>query len=269
MYAEILQERFPELDPKVDDLLLLEAHQIAGLVGRAPERELAAVLHSDPRLRRFLSVRHPPIEDFLERLLAEHGPARGDELALCEQALLWEIADWIVYQRAPGRFDVGADSGSDLAIVTEAVDIDGKVVVDAGAGTGRLAFAVSPVVDHVYAVEPVATLRGYMRDKAAQLGIENLFVSDGFLHAIPLPSGCADVVMTRQAIGWNLDEELPEIERVLKPDGIALHLAGMPHPAPQGDGLHTALLDHGYRPGTYSEGNTLKRKYLKGGAVAN
>ncbi|MCP3934305.1 MAG: hypothetical protein GY708_02915 [Actinomycetia bacterium] len=74
--------------------------------------------------------------------------------------------------------------------------------------------------------------------------------------------------MTRQAIGWNLDEELPEIERGLKPDGLALHLAGMPHPAPQGDGLHTALLDHGYRPGTYSEGNTLKRKYLKGGAVA-
>ena len=30
--------------------------------------------------------------------------------------------------------------------------------------------------------------------------------------------------MTSQAIGWNLEAELREIERVLKPNGCAIHL---------------------------------------------
>ena len=46
-YAEALQEMFPDLDPAVDDLFLLEPHQITHLPERAPARELAAVLHAE------------------------------------------------------------------------------------------------------------------------------------------------------------------------------------------------------------------------------
>jgi hypothetical protein len=60
-YAGILRERFPDLNPEVDDLFLLEAHQIAGLPERAPARELAAVLHTHPRLQRFFVTRHPTV----------------------------------------------------------------------------------------------------------------------------------------------------------------------------------------------------------------
>ena len=71
----------------------------------------------------------------------------------------------------------------------------------------------------VFAVEPVATLRAYMRAKAARLGIGNLYVLDGTLDAIPLPPGTADLLVTCRAIGWNLQAELTEIERILRPDG--------------------------------------------------
>ena len=105
-YADALQSRFPGLDPQVDDLFLLEAHQIASLPTRAPSRDLAAVLHAYPRVRRFFVARHPPIEGYLTQLLAEHGPATDEELIDREAALLWEIADWIVYQRAPQLYVV-------------------------------------------------------------------------------------------------------------------------------------------------------------------
>jgi hypothetical protein len=261
-YASLLREMFPGLNPEVDDLFLLEAHQIAGLPERAPAQELAAVLHADPRLRRFLIARHPPIEGFLERLLTEHPPVSEEDLAEFAHALVWEVADWIAYQRAPEGYDTGANIDWDLAAVTEVVALEGKVVIDAGAGTGRVALEAAPIARHVFAVEPVATLRQYLREKATRLGIDNLYVLDGFLHAIPLPTGSADVLLTFQAIGCNLPEELEEIERVVKPSGFAVHLFGTPHAQPDNP-LHQPLVAHGYQPDSYQNKHVSVRTYWK------
>jgi ubiquinone/menaquinone biosynthesis C-methylase UbiE len=46
---------------------------------------------------------------------------------------------------------------------------------------------------------------------------------DGFSHEIPLPKDSVDVLITSNAIGWSLEEELEEIERVVKPAGYAIH----------------------------------------------
>jgi len=54
--------------------------------------------------------------------------------------------------------------------------------------------------------------------------MHNLFVMDGTLDSIPLPGHSLDVLITSNAIGWNLVEELEEIERVVKPGGHAIHL---------------------------------------------
>ena len=167
-YADLLRDMFPGLDPVLDDLFLLEAHQIAGLPDRAPARELAAVLHADSRLFRFFVARHPPIEEYLSELLAEHDPAPPGEAAQHEQELVWELADLIMYQRAPDTYDAESQIEWDIGAVTEVVDLDGKTVVDAGAGTGRVAFAAAPMAREVFAVEPVGTLRQYMRRKAAE-----------------------------------------------------------------------------------------------------
>jgi SAM-dependent methyltransferase len=63
-----------------------------------------------------------------------------------------------------------------------------------------------------------------MKDKAAREGKDNLYVMDGTLDSIPLPDGSLDVLITSNALGWNLQEELREIERVVKAGGHALHL---------------------------------------------
>jgi len=49
-------------------------------------------------------------------------------------------------------------------------------------------FAVAPIAETVFAVEPGTALRGYIRDKAARSGLENVFVIDGLLSAVPLPA---------------------------------------------------------------------------------
>lgn len=90
-----------------------------------------------------------------------------------------------------------------------------------------------------------------------------MYVLDGCLDDVPLPPGTADVLLTRQAIGWHLADELTEIERVVVPGGTALHLVGTPFPAPDGDEMHRALVEAGYEAGSYVEAGVTKRRYWK------
>jgi len=61
-------------------------------------------------------------------------------------------------------------------------------------------------------------------EKAKKKNVNNLFVVDGFLDSIPLPDNSANILMTSNAIGWNLEDELKEIERVIMSNGFAIHL---------------------------------------------
>jgi ubiquinone/menaquinone biosynthesis C-methylase UbiE len=64
-----------------------------------------------------------------------------------------------------------------------------------------------------------------MRKKAKQNGITNLFVMDGFLQAISLPQNSVEVLITSNVIGMgDMEEALNEVERVVKPEGYAIHL---------------------------------------------
>ena len=261
MYREDLRKRFPALAPVVDDLFLLEPHQIARLPQRAPRCELAAVLREHPKLVRFFSVRHPPIEPFLSELLRA-APSIEMEPVECEDRLLWELADLIVYQRAPAMYDSTLVDTWSRAALREAEPLENKVIADVGAGTGQVTFGVAPLAETVFAVEPVTALRAYMREKAARRGLDNIFAIDGLLSAIPLPAGVVDVLLTRRAIGWDLASELAEIERVVRPGGVALHLIGMPSPIDD-EALHEGLLAGGYEQGSYEDGETLCCKYFR------
>jgi len=262
-YADLLRDRFPDLNPVVDDLFLLEAHQIAELPDRVPAGDLGVVLRAHPRLHRFLVTRCPAARESFAQVLAHQPDGPMEDLAACEQAVVWEIADWIVYQRAPQDYDAHAGVDWTIAAVTEVTPLTDKVVIDAGAGTGRVAFDAAPMARHVFAVEPVATLRQYVRDKAARRQVHNLFVLDGFLHAIPLPTASADVLLTCQAVGWNLPEEMAEIDRVVTPGGVAMHLFGTPDVAQPHHPLSRALQQHGYHPRTYQDGTLTVHSYHK------
>lgn len=272
MYADELRQMFQGIDLSVEDLYLLDGFQIGYLPDRVPQREFAAVLHANPSLKRFLTTKHPPITAFIEDMFTRFGPAANQqELDEYSDRLLWEIADQFVYIKRPDMYDERVDLGWNFEEVLKIVPLRHKVVLDVGAGTGRIAFAAAQTAGQVFAVEPVTSLRHFIRDKASGLGVTNLFVIDGFLHAIPLPSRFADVLITSNAIGWHLEDELPEIDRVVKPGGYAIHLASQANDVSQADDvsqespLHAGLTSPAWRYAysRYKGKDEWKGKYWK------
>ena len=90
---------------------------------------------------------------------------------------------------------------------------DAELVVELGAGTGKLTRAVAALGIRVVAVEPdprmLAVLRG--------LGLEGV---EGSAEAIPFGDGAAGAVVAGSSLHWfELEQALPEIRRVLRPAG--------------------------------------------------
>lgn len=224
-YAQSLKKRFPGLTIKVEDLLLLEDFQVKYLPDRVLEKEFSILLQAYPIIHRFLVLKYPPIEDFINTILSAHKPAEKENILedSC-QDFLWEIADLIVYTKYPEVYDKPFRLIWELGELSSITSLQGNTILDAGAGTGRLASLVAPVAGTVYAMEPVGNMRRFVREKAARMNTKNLHVIDGFLDSIPLPDNSVDILMTSNAIGWNLEEELGEIERVIRPNGHAIHL---------------------------------------------
>jgi SAM-dependent methyltransferase len=87
------------------------------------------------------------------------------------------------------------------------------LVVELGAGTGKLTRALVGLGERVVAVEPdprmLAVLRGF--------GLEGV---EGSAEAIPFGDGAADAVVAGSSLHWfELGLALPEIHRVLRPGG--------------------------------------------------
>jgi SAM-dependent methyltransferase len=84
-------------------------------------------------------------------------------------------------------------------------------VVDLAAGTGRLTRELVAAGASVTAVEPVAEMRGLIRDAAAV---------EGTAEAIPFADGSLDAVFAAEAFHWfDGPVALREIARVLRPGG--------------------------------------------------
>ena len=186
-YRKQLKAWFGHLPLEVDDLLLLERFELLALPQRAPLRPLGVVLAADHRLRRFIEVRCPELATWLGEIVEDAAGDTGD-LAEHQRAVVWELADWLVYQRFPEAYD-GVDALRwDASQLGDVCEIEGRTVVDAGAGTGWLSEALAHRAKAVFAVEPVGRLREHIRRRAAAAGQDNLYAVDGFLHRIP-PAG--------------------------------------------------------------------------------
>ncbi|MDP8225191.1 MAG: class I SAM-dependent methyltransferase [Candidatus Lernaella stagnicola] len=262
-YEAQLRETFGELDLGVEDLFLLDDFQIGYLPERAPRRELAVTLHANPALRRYFVSKWPPIATYLATILRLFQPVDDRKtLISCADRLVWEIAEMIVYNKHPDFF-ARSTGRVDLAEITKITPLAGKVVIDAGAGPGTLAFPAAAEAKLVMAVEPASGMRRYLREQICERNVLNIQAIDGFLHAIPLPADFADVLLTCRAIGWNLEAELVEIERVLRPGGFAVHLSG--YQQDEANPVHETLVaaPWNYHVETYVENGITKRKYWK------
>lgn len=262
--ADTFKRMFSGVALEIEDLYLLESFQISYFPGWVPERELAAVLMAYPSIKRFLVKKCPSINDLVERVMVQFEPKdEPQELeAYCEE-LVWTIADLLVYNKCPEAYDALEFHNWDFREVTDITKLQDKVIIDGGAGTGRVSIEAAQTADKVFAVEPVARLRQFIRDKAVEAGVCNVFVIDGFLHAIPLPDNFADVLITSHALGWHLENELWEFERVVKKGGFIIHCPGTAENAEEEQ--HSLLIssEWGYAFSRYKEADGWKRKYWK------
>ncbi|AKT38670.1 class I SAM-dependent methyltransferase [Chondromyces crocatus] len=103
-----------------------------------------------------------------------------------------------------------------IEILTDALRLHaGRVLLDLGAGTGKMTRLLVSSGVRLIAVEPVEEMRQKLA--GATPGLEIL---DGVAEAIPLPDASVDAVIAAQSFHWfHADLALPEIHRVLRPEG--------------------------------------------------
>jgi ubiquinone/menaquinone biosynthesis C-methylase UbiE len=91
----------------------------------------------------------------------------------------------------------------------------GRLVVDVGAGTGKLTRALTSSGAELVAVEPVAGMRAVLERE-----VPDARVLEGTAEALPLTAAEADAIVAGQAFHWfDGPRALSECHRVLHPDG--------------------------------------------------
>ena len=89
-----------------------------------------------------------------------------------------------------------------------------RLVVELGAGTGKLTRTIAGLAQRVVAVEPDPRMLAVLHER----GLEGI---EGTAEAIPFGDGEADGVVAGSSLHWfEFDRALGEIHRTLRPDGL-------------------------------------------------
>lgn len=223
-------------DYSFNSFLLLERFQIRLMMNLGGWRNnntkwkesMGIALNANPAVKWYLMRRCPECALFVEELAAKAPSVTGKEqIREAEEYALLSVEDFIIYT-TPEVMAEQCDfiRGWNKERLFALADLSGKVVLDVGAGSGRLTFAAAEKAKWVYAVEPVGTLREFMRDKIKKEGIRNVRVLDGLVEEIPFPDDAFDVVMSGHVVGDNYDGEIAELTRVCKAGGWLLDCPG-------------------------------------------
>jgi ubiquinone/menaquinone biosynthesis C-methylase UbiE len=189
---------------------------------------LAVALAYNPVIVWYFSQRCPETKEFVQNLIVS-APGGLSESAVrkAEVSVIQATETSIVYFY-PDIMENSCDYiyNWDSERLHELVDCSGKLVLDLGSRTGRLAFAAAEKARRVYASEPVDMLREFMRDKIERTGVNNITVVDGTADKIPYEDNTFDIVMSGHVVGDDYERELTEITRVLKGGGYIIDCPG-------------------------------------------
>lgn len=244
-------------------LLLLEQVQLSWLPGWVPEKELRIALRANPVVEWYFRHKCPQTNEWLDQIMAvdQDTASTPAEIRQAEVEILASMTDLVIYAVDPSIYDrlpfLNWDSNELLGLT----DFTGRTVIDVGAGTGKLTFLAAEEAEVVFAVEPVANLRNFIKQKAISKNLNNVYTMDGLITEIPFPPGFADITMAGHVFGEYLDREYQEVSRVTKPGGMIILCPGN-NDLDNED--HRFLLKHGFEWSRFEEpGAGIKRKYWK------
>lgn len=210
-------------------ILLLERFQLRYLCECAEDirGEMGVALRAHPAVKWYIAALLPEHAKRLDEMTRQAGDVSPEELRRCECAVLGWMEDFVTYTTP----EVMATHcpfvyGWDKARLYEIADLTGKRVLDVGSGNGRLTFAAAEKAAEVFSVEPVGTLRHFLRESCKARGIRNVRVTEGFVEDLPYPDSTFDVVLSGHVVGDDYDAEIAEMARVCKPGGLILDVPG-------------------------------------------
>lgn len=188
--------------------------------GRDYQLEMAKALYRYPHVTGYVRAKAPECGAFLDGVLAvPYGNWTEEEMREAETFILQAHETFVVYVYPEVMNRVNYIRNWDEKYLHELVDLSDRIVLDVGAGTGRLAFAAAKKAKRVYASEPCDCLREYMRDRIRAEGIRNMKVLDGEVLDLPYEDNTFDVVLSGHVIGDFYEEEIAEITRITKDGG--------------------------------------------------
>ncbi len=188
--------------------------------GRNYKEDMAKALCRYPHVVDFCRKKAPECKVFLDEIAALSDPDwTQEEMREAEVHILQSHETFVVYADPAAMNQVNYIRCWEPARLHELVDLRDKIVLDVGAGTGRLAFEAAKTARRVYASEPCDMLREYMRDRIKAEGIGNVKVLDGEVMCLPYEDDTFDVVLSGHVVGDFYEEEIAEMTRITKDGG--------------------------------------------------
>jgi len=241
--------------------LFLERHHLMWLAkSHSKDKALAIALKAHPEVLWYFKRLLPEAAEVFEDMTGSVSPdLSGEEIRRAEIEVMRSINDWMVYLVDPAIYDRLEFTRWDDSELTDFVDFSGRRVVDIGAGTGRLSFVAASRGATVYAVEPVRTLRDYLKRKAETIGYKRFYVVDGLIEEIPFEDDFADIVISGHVFGDFPDREYGEMVRVVRNGG---NIVLFPGNNDTDNEIHDFLAGKGFDWGRFEEpGTGFVRKY--------
>ena len=223
-------------DYSFNSFLLMERFQICLLMESSGwrtnkaewRRNMGIALNANPAVKWYFERRCPECAAVVNELTAE-APIITDaaEIRKAEVYSLTGAEDWVTHT-TPEVMETNCHyiRAWDKERLFELADFKDKIVLDVGAGSGRLTFAAAELAKEVYASEPVGTLREFIRDKVKNENITNVRVTEALITSIPYPDSLFDIVMSGHVVGDEWDAEIAELTRVCKSGGWLLDCPG-------------------------------------------
>ena len=230
------------------------------------QEEFSIVFKNKPYIEWYIRNKVPELNELMDKISLKHQGKEIDiELRKIELKIIEKLEDWIIYVLSPDDYNNQPFNNWDPRELIEITSWENKIVVDIGSGTGRQAFIVAPYVKSLYCVEPVYNLRKYLKKKSEKLNYKNIYVVDGFISSIPFDNNFSDIAMCGHVLGDSLKEELEEMERIVKINGMIIACPGN---IDKDNDLHKIFIERGFKWKSFLEpgdvmGSGFKRKYWK------